>query len=233
MSGPLTALLIRYQQLSTRERLMLGVAAFAMVYFLLDLLLVTPQLEKRSALATQAEQQRIEQEALVLVLKNQTTAQDNALLRARDERDALAVTVAQGEQLLSDARGRPQVGPLLRRLVSDSPGLFLTGLRTLPSTVFFQPKSPASPPPAASGTPAELPPAPQLDIPALHVKTVETSIQGNYLDLLRYMSMLRDHPQRLYWDSASITVSSYPQASLRLVQKMLTTEADNPSRAAP
>jgi len=66
----------------------------------------------------------------------------------------------------------------------------------------------------------------RVELPTLYVKSVEASVNGNYLDLLGYLQALESHPQTLYWDAASVTVGAYPAANLRLVLKVLTTSPD-------
>jgi len=241
-------LVVRYQALSSRERLLLAVATLVVSYFAVEWLLLTPQLEQRAALAARAQDRQVERNALQTVL--QTAAPGARLPRssAQTQHDALQATVRQGEELVREARNPQALAPLLRTLVATTPGLQLTALRSAPATLFYQP--PTATPPAgaqapnpASGTatlpstPAPAPPA--VDLPTLYVKTLDVSVTGNYLDLLRYLQALQDAPHTLYWDSASVAVGAYPAASMQLVLKVLTTEPDTPgtpstpSTAAP
>ncbi len=216
---------------------MLGVAALAVVYFVLDALLVTPQLTLRADLAAKSSSQQAERSAMLAALSKQTLQANEALEQARAERDALQATVHQGEQLMRKAELSTDVAPLLRRMVQTTSGLQLIALRTSPSAVFFQPQAAATPPAGAAAdtgksTQPPVAAAPPVKLPTLHSKAVEATVQGNYLDLLSYLRLLREYPGALYWDSATVTVNKHPQASLRLVLNMLSTRPDTPTGAA-
>lgn len=234
MLNQLRPLIARYAELSSRERAMLGVAALAAIYFVFDSLLVTPQLAQQKELKSKESNQQIERTAMVAALSNKNTQASEALAQAQAERDKLQATVTKGEQLVAKAQRSTDVAPLLRRLVQTTPGLQLIGLRTSPSSVFNQPQ--AATPPAANSAGNDKPPqppvavAPPIQLPTLHSKAVEASLQGNYLTLLTYLRQLREYPGALYWDTATVTVSAHPQASLRLVMNMLTTQPDMPSK---
>lgn len=234
MLQQLRPLISRYAELSSRERAMLGVAALALVYFVLDSMLVTPQLTDQANLASKESSQKAERSAMLAALNKQTMQANEALEQARVERDALQVTVNKGELLMRRAERSTDVAPLLRRMVQTTPGLQLIALRTSPSAVFFQPQAavpPAAPPDKETGNAAKPPEAvaPPVNLPTLHSKAVEATVQGNYLDLLTYLRLLREYPGALYWDSATVTVNNHPQASLRLMMNVLTTRPDTPN----
>lgn len=243
MLQSLRPLIARYQELSLRERVMLGVATVAVGYFSVDMLLVTPQLERQKKQAVQERAQEAEHTAMVAILSARSTTAKDVLGTAQSERDALQATVSEGERLVDAARRNTDVAPLLRSMAQASPNLRLTALRSAPTAPFYQapvpPPAPARPasaadqsrPPAAAAS-AAASAAPAVTLPALHVKAVEATVQGNYLDLLSYLRRLREHTHPLFWDSAIVTVGTYPDASLRVVLNLLTTQPDHP-KASP
>lgn len=236
MLQSLRPLIARYQELSLRERVMLGAATVAVGYFAVDMLLVTPQLERQKKLAAQERTQQAEHTALVAMLSARTQSADGVLSAAQSERDALQATVTEGERLVNGARNNTDVAPLLRSMVQVSPSLRLTALRSAPTAPFFQAPAPAPARPASVADKSRMPAsaasaAPGVELPVLHVKAVEATVQGNYLDLLTYLRRLKEHDPLLFWDSATVTVGTYPDASLRLVLNLLTTQPDNPKVA--
>jgi hypothetical protein len=233
MLSSLQPLIARYLDLSARERVMLGLAAVAIGYFAVDMLLVTPQLEREKTLANQRSTQDAERAAMLALLSSRADTADDVLAQAQRERDSLQATVTEGERVIQMAQRSTDVSPLLRRMVETTPGLRLGALRTAPSSLFYQapPPAPAAAKPGDAAPPPPAP-APAVDVPALHVKAVEASVQGNYLDLLGYLRKLGEHPQPLYWDTATISVGNYPDASLRLGLNLLTTQPDKPTPTA-
>jgi MSHA biogenesis protein MshJ len=229
------ALVARYKDLSGRERLLLGLAVVAVSYFAIDAWLLTPQLERRDAIAARAKDRQLERSTLLALLAGPSTnTQTNTSTNPSNEPDpraALLDTVNQGKRLVLEAGQQEAVGPLLRKLVASAPGLELTALRTSAATVFYQTPPPAKTTPSTTTTTvtttaAADAPVARVELPTLYVKSVEASVNGNYLDLLGYLQALESHPQTLYWDAASVTVGAYPAANLRLVLKVLTTSPD-------
>lgn len=232
MLESLRTLIIRYQELSVRERVMLGAAIVAVGYFAVDMLLVTPQLEQRKALAAKARTLQAENDAMRAMLNTRSTAAADVLLAARSERDKLQASVSEGERLVNAARQHADAAPLLRSMVQATPGLRLAALRTSPGVLAFQAPAPARPASAASASKAApVPAVAAVDIPPLYVKAVDATVQGNYMDLLAWLRRVKEYPQPLFWDSATVTVGNYPEASLRLVVNLLTTEPDKATAA--
>jgi MSHA biogenesis protein MshJ len=235
MRPALQALVARYKDLSGRERLLLGLAVVAVSYFAIDAWLLAPQMERRDAIAARAQDRQLERSTLLALLAgpstNTLTTTSTNPSNEPDPRAALLDTVNQGKRLVLEAGQQEAVGPLLRKLVASAPGLELTALRTSAATVFYQTPPPAKTTPSTTTTTvtttaAADAPVARVELPTLYVKSVEASVNGNYLDLLGYLQALESHPQTLYWDAASVTVGAYPAANLRLVLKVLTTSPD-------
>ena len=45
---------------------------------------------------------------------------------------------------------------------------------------------------------------------------MQLAVQGNYLDMVDYMSALEAMPNRLFWGKAVLETAQYPQATLTL-----------------
>ena len=51
----------------------------------------------------------------------------------------------------------------------------------------------------------------------MYKKGIEISVKGRYFDLLAYMEKMEKTPRRMFWNEASLNVSDYPNAVMRLV----------------
>lgn len=221
-----------------RERLLMIAAIAALLYFIADALLLTPQHRQLRQLTMQtetlqADTQRINQQIAVLSAK---LAQQNASDR-QAELDELKRIIAEADALLSEDDGSSlKLSALLETMLRTTPGLTLMSLKTLPVT----PLLPRTNPKAADGS--ELKPSPPMvgigqdggksasEAPpvAVHQHGVEIVIRGNYLALLPYMEKLRRYPKRLFWTSASLEVVKHPDSVLHLTITTLSEQRNTP-----
>ena len=217
----LQALAILFEQKPLRERVLMLFAAVALVFFLIDSLLVTPQVKrfkqlngKMETLLADTEKSRHQIDALSAELAQHSD------VRKKAELDKLIRLIAETDALLSEDDGSSlKLSALLKSLLNTTPGLQLVSLRTLP----VQPLLPRAPldadgkpaltpaPPMIAGS---APPAPPPAV--IHQHGVEIVIKGNYLALLPYLEKVKRYPKRLFWLEAKLEVAKYPDAILRL-----------------
>jgi MSHA biogenesis protein MshJ len=74
--------------------------------------------------------------------------------------------------------------------------------------------APAAPTEAAAAATAK--PVPRA-VDLIYRHGVEMTVEGNYLDMVAYMTMLEAMPTQLFWGQASLDARDYPKARLRLV----------------
>lgn len=105
----------------------------------------------------------------------------------------------------------------LEGLLSRNRNLELLALKTLPVT---QIGVDAEAKPATGGTAAAAPaqgaPAPAATAEGIYQHGVEIRLAGGYNDLLNYLTELERMPQRVMWNSVSLTVEKYPRSILTL-----------------
>jgi MSHA biogenesis protein MshJ len=100
----------------------------------------------------------------------------------------------------------------LEGLLTRNRGLELLDLKTLPVT---QIGAPAAAKPAAAGAAAATEPA-LAAAEGIYQHGVEIRLAGSYNDLLNYLTELERMPQRVMWNSVSLTVDKYPRNIMTL-----------------
>ncbi len=222
-----------FERKTVRERLLMLFAAAALLYFIIDFSVLSPQDRQLRQLnaqidTRQAEIQRLDHEIAALSAR---LAKANATDR-RAELDELLRIIAEADALLSEDDGSTlKLSALLDAMLRTTPGLQLLSLKTLPVTPLL-PRGPQ----AADGT--ELKPAPPITgkDPAasapppvtVHQHAVEIVVKGNFLALLPYMDKLRRYPKRLFWTSASLDVQQHPDSVLHLTITTLSAQKTAP-----
>lgn len=234
LPGMLRLATMRFDAKTPRERLLIIAAIAALLYFVIDALLLRPQQRQLRELslqteAVQADTQRINRQISDLSAK---LAQDNAGVR-QAELDELKRVIAEADALLSEDDGSSlKLSALLETMLYTTPGLRLMSLKTLP-VIPLLPKTNLK---AADGS--ELKPSPPMmdrakNLPepppvAVHQHGVEIVIRGNYLALLPYMDKLRHYPKRLFWTTASLEVVKPPDSILHLTITTLSEQKNTP-----
>ncbi len=221
-----------------RERLLMVAAIAALLYFIVDTSLMTPQRRQLRQLNAQAETaqadtQRINKQIAELSAK---LAQENAGDQ-QSALDELKRIIAEADALLSEDDGSSlKLSMLLEAMLRTTPGLKLMSLKTLPVT----PLLPKTNPKAADGSDLKPSPpmmgsaksddrsAPEPPPVAVHQHAVEIVIRGNYLALLPYMEKLRHYPKRLFWTTASLEVVKHPESMLHLTITTLSEQKNTP-----
>lgn len=186
-----------------RERLMLGAALLALVFFVFDSLLISSPLNKVRAQSALSEQR----EAEVASLSQQLQGLESELANSAANRTKTLLTM-QSRVIELDARLKsfdgtlvsPQAAPgLLERLMGRRKSLQMLGLRTLAPVPAL----------ARQGDAVE----PELNV---YRHGVEIRLAGTYGDLLGYLADLEGAPERLLWEGAELKVDVYPRSILTL-----------------
>jgi MSHA biogenesis protein MshJ len=233
------ALLSAFEKLTRREKLMVGLGLVALPAYLLHLLWLGPVLSRKSALETQLVQAQAETARLAA----QTSAMEGEALRQEGAKkgrvEALKRDMAVQERRFQEIEARMvpagKMSDLLQSLLRKRPGLQLLSLSTLPpvpahgalptpvSASAAVPAQPAKPSlPAAAAVPGGKLPATPGDGMFLH--GVELKVEGNYGDLLAWLSDLENMPQKMLWVGLNLKVQEYPRSTLVLKLQTLSRE---------
>ncbi len=224
----------QFDKKTPRERMLMVAAISALLAFIVDATVLTPQARQIRQLQAQtetrqAETQRINKQIAELSAR---LAKQNATDREA-ELDELKRIIAEADALLSEDDGSSlKLSVLLDSMLRTTPGLKLMSLKTLPVV----PLLPRSGPKAADGSELKpsppimggSQPAPEPPPVAVHQHGVEIVVKGNFLALLPYMDKLRRYPKRLFWTSASLEVVKHPDSLLVLTITTLSEQKTMP-----
>jgi MSHA biogenesis protein MshJ len=210
----------RFAALTKRERAIVAFAVivgggFLIFYFAIDPALQKARTATRAAAAANAE--LAQQQAMAAMLKAQNADPDapnrQRLAQARQQ------LVAAGERLARFEAGMvppARMQAFLEGLLARKPSIELLGLKTLPVTLVGAPvKEEAAPPSnvARNATPAAVAAEPTASAPGdgIYQHGIEIKLAGGYNDLLNYLAELERMPQRVMWNSVSLTVDKHPR----------------------
>jgi MSHA biogenesis protein MshJ len=226
----------RYDNKRLRERVLILTAACCLIFFIIDTLLLTPQIKHFKNWTDQLTSQQQESEKIDEQITRLSALLARTVSPAEQARlDALVGLIAQADALLAeDDGGSLNLPALLKTMLQTTPGLQLMSLRTLPVLPLVpmvraqsDKATLKSSPPIFSGKDnADRDPPPT----EVHQHGVEILIKGNYLALLPYMDALHRYPKRLFWTDAKLEVTAYPQALLRLTISTLSEQKVTPLR---
>jgi MSHA biogenesis protein MshJ len=212
----------RYAALKQREQLLVGVAALAVLFFLLLTVWVDPPAKRAAAMRAQLAGQEKELAALqaqVAGLKSQLVDPDAANRKALAELQGRLAAI-EGEIIsLDDKLVPPQkMGKVLQTMLSHHRGLALVSLRSLAPEPLLVP-------------PDEKKNAGEKSAVAVRQENIwrhglEIRVAGSYADLLAYVAELERAPQRLLWGGMALKVTAWPKSELTLTVYTLSRERD-------
>lgn len=212
----------RFAALSQRERLLIGVAVLAAVFFLPLTVWVDPPGKRAAALRGQLATQATELatlQAQVADLKAGLVDPDAANRKTLAELQAELGRIDGEIGSLDEKLVPPQkMGKVLQMVLSHHRGLSLVSLRSLaPEPLLAMPEAKKETEKSAV--------AARLD-ENLWRHGLEIRVAGNYADLLAYVAELERAPQRLLWGGMSFKVTAWPRNELTLTVYTLSRERD-------
>jgi len=205
-----------------RERLMVFGAAALLTYTVMHMLLLDSLETSKKRLLTEISADQ----TLALELQQQVDLYKNKPPIDPDAQNKQRIAELQTQlQALQSAQSQLNVSlispdkmpELLRDLLSKNGKLKLIALNTLPTQNLIEPL----PAPTASN-PTQQAPNPiapnqvTTQENTLFKHGVEITVEGRYLDLLEYVAAIENMHWHLLWNSAELTVNSYPNNQLKL-----------------
>lgn len=226
----------KINQRTLRERIILGLVVLAVVYFIVDLAIVSALQKEKNALNLRmaAAQQEFgkylaQEKVLAKAITNDPNAAKKRELLSLQERlasiDKNLATLATG---LIAAEKLPEV---LHDVLNAKGKLTLLAMETAaPSRLRLQ--GPAVDDDTIESDEEKL--ARELD--QLDEKNLQepigvfkhsvfVSMQGSYFDVVNYLSALEDLPWKFYWEAIDYRVEDYPSATVTIEVYTLSTEA--------
>lgn len=212
----------RVDAMSLRERALIFLASAIVLIVLVNTMLIDPLLVRHKKLQleiTQAQDKTNAMQTQIQTLVKNWNVDPDTALRAR-----LAQLREQSEQTgktLEDIQSGlvpPQRMPaLLEDILRHSRSLRVVALKTLPVKVLGEPETTADG--KTSGEGADKPAQAQKPVTSASIvykHGVEITVEGSYLDLLRYLTEIESLPWRMFWGKADLDVEKHPKVTLTL-----------------
>lgn len=201
MKAMLLRLVERLDAATLRERVMVFVAAAAVLAFAVHAAALQPLRVKQQRLLgqIQADQAEIKKIQASLEATTRASTQDpDVSLRAREK--SLRATLAELNAKVAQAQRRftppDSMRPVLEELLERNPRLSLLDLRTVPVALITVRGGPG-----ASG---------------LYRHGIELAVSGSYADLHAYLRALEGVPTQIYWGRAELEVTQHPSITLKI-----------------
>ena len=214
---------------NTRERALIAVSCWAIIYLVWDFAFFQPLNKQKEAL-----QQRFEATNQTLV---QLDAQQQVFVRAlssdpnagrRREIVALkeSITVLDNEiNRLSDGLiPAPKLPQLLHDVLRANNNLKLVSMRTQPAELFWLPYHKQHAESLPEEDSEEFLAALARTEPKIFKHAVKLALEGSYFDVMLYLDAVEKLEWKVYWDVLDYKVENYPAARVELNVYTLSTE---------
>lgn len=213
-------LAVKVDALTLRERVIVFVLAVVVLVFLVNTVLLDSLFSRQKRLADQVRLGQTQigamQAQIGETIKGRQADPDagnrqrlKELTQQRDEMQAVLFDMQRGLVAPDKMTG------LLEDILKRHGSLRLLSLKTLPVSNLAES--------IARETTRDMPIAPTPTQPlnetaagSIYNHGVEIVLQGEYLEMLSYMSELESMPWHLFWRNAALKVNEYPQATLTL-----------------
>jgi MSHA biogenesis protein MshJ len=230
--------LLKFDSLSLKDRVIVALALSMLFSYIAYAIWISPVEDKMKALSTQ-----INAEKSKLVALNAEIKQKIAL-GSKDpdviEKERLAKIKTDIERLHETLREKQkglvspdQMAKLVESIVKQNGKLNLIGLKTLPVASLNESKKKSDPPGQMTEKekafienslgrklegvePSKIVERKELLIDQVYKHGVELTLEGNYLDMLKYMDDVKSMPWQLFWGGANLKVDAYPKSTLTL-----------------
>lgn len=193
----------RIDNLALRERILLLAAAVAVMFLLIDTLILQPTLKAQQVAGQQIVDLEVKLNSLRQSAQLLSYKSDSDLAASRRQsRDQLAAELAELDSRIISQLGAlvepAQAARVLEQLLSSHTGLKLTTLNAsaepLKDMELEQPS----------------------ETPGLARYQLDMVVQGSYLDLLNYLQSLEAMPWKFFWQQVDFQATEHPHAETRL-----------------
>ncbi len=205
----------RFDALKPRERVMVWAAGAVVIVWIGFNVFIDQGLTRHKRLSTDL----LGQKTALAQLQLQTSE----LMRAAGQdpnaagRAHIEALTAKRAQFDADLRGiqdglvpPDRMARVLEQMLSRHAGVRLLKLRTLPVSALAQPAG------SAGGNPATKNP--------VYKHGIEVTVEGGFLDLLRYQTRLEKLPWRMFFARASVNAIDYPRVTMTVTLYTLSLE---------
>lgn len=208
--------------LTLRERVTVFAALAAVLLFLCYEIFVTPEYEKSKRLSADIAQRQAESKSMQDQITRMLQARQDDPDRESRERLALMKTrLAEIDAKIAVQERKftapAQMRKVVEELLTQSKGVRLVDLKTIPYTSIAEARGAGVAPAGAANPAAGRAPKPRAAAERLIFRHgVEITVAGSYLDLLGYLSGLERLPTQVYWGALNVTATQYPVATMKV-----------------
>lgn len=222
MKEKLKKLLARFDALNRRERIVVSVAVWLVVLFVMDTLAITPAQRQSGAMAraiTEKQAELVRSETDVAALRTKRTQDPDATARARIAELEKRIAVIDGQLKNAKTQIVPpeKMAGLLEQLLRRNKRLELVSLRSTAPESMGKSEGAAG---ADKGAPAQG----RATAEVLYRQGMELTLSGSYADMLDYVAQIEQLPWKIFWGRLEMKVDEYPRA--RLVLNVYTLSLD-------
>jgi len=205
----------RIDAMTLRERVLLFAAATFLLGTPIYAVLIDGQLKLQRQLSSGVAQKQSEAKVLEAQLTRLATGRERDPDRPLRERLAIVRSELAEVERVVGAEERKFTAPeqmrkVIEEMLARNSSVRLVAMKTLATTSIAETHAAATP---SSAKPATPNPRERL----IYRHGIEITVQGAYLDLLRYVSDLERLPTQLYWGSLQLDATRYPTHAMKIV----------------
>ena len=237
MHSRLGSFAARFDALQLRERVLVTVAALAVILAVFYALLLRQLDARRLALTTQLASIVAEDQSMAAAVSSAggpDSGIESAQVRSRNLSASLAAVTARLRSRSAGLIPPRRMSQVIRDVLSRQPGVELISLRSLAAYPLLAPSggSDDAPGAASSGIVNSGFAADGQATAAIsrdqgpYVHTMVMVLQGRYLAVLAYLGALERLPWHFYWASLHLDASRYPVTRVTVTLRTLSTNRD-------
>jgi MSHA biogenesis protein MshJ len=216
----------KWTTLNSRERWMVFFAGLAVIYAVLNAVLLAPLQKQQQTVKTEMTQSGTQ----LADMKQQITELGQHPVLNADDTNTQKIAefkskiLAQQTEMaaLQDTLVNPaQMPALLKELIAHHESLRLVDMKTMPPENFLSREVNAQTPTdqAADGKVSA------YKTPLIYRHAITFTLAGNYMELMRYAQALQDMSSQVLWDKAVLTAKTYPENELTITVYTLSLDA--------
>jgi MSHA biogenesis protein MshJ len=216
----------KWATLNSRERWMVFFAGLAVIYAVLNALLLSPVQGQQQQIQTEMtqsatqladmKQQMVELAQHPVLNVDDTNAQKIAEFKAKIQTQQTEMTALQ-DTLVNPA----QMPALLKELIEHHASLRLIDMKTMPPENFLS-RAPAE---QVSADPTTVAQNSTFNAPLIYRHAITFTLAGNYMELMHYAQALQDLSSQVLWDKAVLAAKAYPENELTITVYTLSLDA--------
>jgi MSHA biogenesis protein MshJ len=207
----------RFDAMSIRERMLIAVAALAMILVVWNTLLMQPLSTRQKAMQAELNEITDNMTKTATAMEAAMEPKNTALSQLKTARSELTDVDHQLSTTIAGMIPPEHMAAVIQDVLRQQHGLTLISLRNQPVMPLIIPADTATPePPASDAAAPQDAPAPASVNPVPAVKTgpyvhpLEVVVEGSYADIVAYLKALETMKWHVYWNHLEMQTREYP-----------------------